>query len=96
MNISTKWNHSKKAPFSYVHVHAGSDSPRIRAQYLKYSEGNSVGGKPGFYSIDISTRGGVITLYLDHEHVEGLVEKLQQGMADYTSVDTPVAVCQAG
>jgi hypothetical protein len=95
MEINTKWNYSRKSPFSYVTVHS-TDEPRIRAQYLKYSEGNTVDDKPGFYSVDISTRGGTITLYLDHEHVEGLVEKLQQGMVDYTSVDTPVAVCQAG
>ena len=101
MDISTKWSYNLKAAFSHVKVHSG-DLKSIRAQYLEYSEGNHVDDKPGFYSIDVYSRSGTITLYLDHEHVEGLVEKLQQGMANYTSsvdipvVDTPVAVCQAG
>ena len=99
MDISTKWNHSKKAPFSYIAVHASSDSLRIRAKYLEYSEGNAL-DQPGFYSVDIMTRGGMITLYLDHEHAEGLTEDLQKGMAKRQELtpqkDTPVAVCQAG
>jgi hypothetical protein len=95
MDISTKWNHSRKASFSHITVHS-SDEPRIRAQYLEYSEGNSVGGKPGFHVIDINVRGGCITLYLDHECVEGLAEDLQRAVAEYPTVDTPVAVCQAG
>ena len=95
MDINTKWNHSKKAPLSYVVVHS-SDEPRLRAQYLEYSEGTTVGGDPGFYNVDISTRSGIISLYLDNEHIEGLVEDLQQAMVKRQPKDTPVAVCQAG
>ena len=53
MEISTKWNYSRKASFSYVTVHS-TDEPRIQAQYLEYSEDNValMDGKPGFYSID--------------------------------------------
>ena len=98
MDISTKWNHSKKAPFSYISVHQDSNL-RIRAKYLEYSEGNTL-NESGFYSVDIMTRSGMITLYLGHEHVEGLAEDLQKAMAKRQDLtpqkDTPVAVCQAG
>jgi hypothetical protein len=81
MDISTKWNHSKKAPSSCITVHQGDD-PTVEARYIKFSEDNFVDDKLGFYTIDISTRSGYISLYLEHEHIESLVEDLNKAVAE--------------
>lgn len=79
MDINTKWNYSEKAPSSCVSVHP-SDEPYIQAQYIKFSEGNFVDGKIGFYTIDINTRSGNVALYLEHDHIESLVEDLNKAV----------------
>jgi len=81
MEISTKWNYYSKAPSSYITVHS-SDDPTVEARYLEFADDHkSVDGRVGFYSVDIKTRGGSITLYLDHEHIDGLMENLQSAQA---------------
>jgi hypothetical protein len=100
MEISTKWNYHSKAPSSYIVVHT-SDDPTVEARYLEFADDyKSVDGKVGFYSVDVRTRGGSITLYLDHEHIDGLMENLQSAQAKRTEAieklnDAELAMAQS-
>ena len=75
MEITTKWNYRLESPRSFVMVHT-SDLEAIQARYVKYDDATD-NDKPGFYCIDIDTKGGSITVYADHEQMASLLS-LQQ------------------